>query len=108
MVIAETEGVRTLKKVKQHLLSEREAFYRQMADGARKQANFYVADVYMKLSLKAGKALQALSLFKLLLFNYLTIKSLFSSPNHRRLMLATKAQRPSTFLSSTRWSNSTA
>lgn len=59
MVIVETQGVRTLKRVKQHLLGEREAFYRQMADGARKQSNFYVADMYMKLSLKAGKALQA-------------------------------------------------
>ncbi len=58
MVIVETQGVRTLKRVKQHLLGEREAFYRQMADGARKQSNFYVADMYMKLSLKAGKALQ--------------------------------------------------
>lgn len=58
MVLVETEGVRTLKRVKQHLLSEREAFYRQMADGARKQSNFYVADMYMKMSLKAAKALQ--------------------------------------------------
>jgi hypothetical protein len=58
MVIVETQGIRTLKRVKHHLLGEREAFYRQMADGARKQANFYVADMYMKLSLKAGKALQ--------------------------------------------------
>jgi hypothetical protein len=80
MVIVETQGVRTLKKVKQHLLGEREAFYRQMADGARKQANFYVADVYMKLSLKAGKALQVYrSLFSIFVIYLLFIYSLFSS-----------------------------
>jgi hypothetical protein len=38
------------------LLGERETIYREMAVGARKQSNFYVADLYMKLSLKAGKA----------------------------------------------------
>lgn len=105
MVIVETQGVRTLKKVKQHLLSEREAFYRQMADGARKQSNFYVADTYMKLSLKAGKALQVPA----------RICFCFSlpcpHPNSRfveRPSAERRARRRSTSPSSIRWSSSTA
>lgn len=53
------KGFRALQKIKGFLLKEREDIYRQMAVGARKLSNFYVADLYMKLSLKAQKSSQA-------------------------------------------------
>lgn len=39
-------------KIKQQLIDEKAEVYRQMATGARKQGNFYVADLYLKLNLK--------------------------------------------------------
>ncbi len=60
MEVEETAGVKLLRRAKQLLLTEREHIYRVMADGARKQANYYVADLYMKLSLKASKSVQAI------------------------------------------------
>jgi hypothetical protein len=105
MVIVETQGVRTLKRVKQHLLGEREAFYRQMADGARKQSNFYVADMYMKLSLKAGKALQVRHPFLFFFDGFVH----HNTPNLLKLRRsAMRAHRHSTSPSSIRSSSSTA
>lgn len=45
----------SLSLLKSKLINERAQFFREMAIGARKQNNFYVADLYLKLCLKAYK-----------------------------------------------------
>eukprot|EP01087_Luapelamoeba_hula_P000112 TRINITY_DN10064_c0_g1_i1.p1 TRINITY_DN10064_c0_g1~~TRINITY_DN10064_c0_g1_i1.p1 ORF type:complete len:1634 (-),score=246.38 TRINITY_DN10064_c0_g1_i1:51-4931(-) len=55
MVIERSDGLKTMAAVKGLLLTEREEMYRTMAVGARKLNNFYVADHYMRLSVKAGR-----------------------------------------------------
>ncbi len=52
----------SLSALKSLLIDERAETYREMATGARKQLNFFVADLYLKLCLKA-KAKQKQFLF---------------------------------------------
>jgi len=53
------KGFKALQRIKGLLLKEREDIYREMAVGARKLSNFYVADLYMKLCLKAQRSSQS-------------------------------------------------
>lgn len=53
----ENEATVDLSLLKNMLIQERANFYREIATAARKQFNFYVADLYLKLCLKVLLAL---------------------------------------------------